>query len=347
MPNETANLKLKLYDPDADANERVYDFIKNTTGYTNSNAMKIDAAVGEIKSDYLPLSGGKMTGSITMASGAKVVGNLDGTASVATKAVQDVDGNPIAASYAKISANAGFHNSIYRGKDITSKFNDGSLFANISNGTFDDLYIGDYFTKTCGDVTTNFRLAGFDIYYRCGDTQLTRHHAVIVPDKALTQNNMNAENVTTGGYTGSRMYTQTIPDLDAKLAAMVGSAHLVQYRDLLTTAVNNDAISSGYGAWKGATNSWEWKDTKCRLMNEVDVFGTTPFSSSGYDVGMANTQLPLFALNPELRVEANRDWWWLSSVAHSAYFCNVSSYGDAGNAGASSVSGVRPRFLIG
>lgn len=346
MPNETANLKLKLYDPDADADERVYDFIKNTTGYSNSNAMKVDTAIGQIKSDYLPLSGGRMTGSITMASGAKVVGNLDGTASLATKAVQDVDGRPIVSYYARISANAGFHNSIYRGQDITSKFNDGSLFANISNGTFDDLYIGDYFTKTCGDVTTAFRLAGFDIYYRCGDTQLTRHHAVIVPDKVLTRANMNASNITTGGYTGSRMYKETIPDLNAKLTSMVGSAHLIQYRDLLTNTTDN-SVSGAYGGWTGASSNWSWTDTKCRLMNEVDVYGTRVLSSSFFDVGIASAQLPLFALNPALRVEATRDWWWISSVAHSTSFCSVNYGGDADNYRASSVNGVRPRFLIG
>ena len=37
MPNESANLKLKLYDPDVDTNTLVYDFIKDTAGYTNSN----------------------------------------------------------------------------------------------------------------------------------------------------------------------------------------------------------------------------------------------------------------------------------------------------------------------
>ena len=314
---------------------------------TKSNVPADAFAVKEKLDSKLGLSGGVVVGDIILDENAKVVGDLNGTASVATKAVQDGNGNIITSSYPMIYANAGFHNSIYRGKDITSKFNDGSLFVNISNGTFNDLYIGDYFTKTCGDVTTNFRLAGFDIYYRCGDAALAKHHAVIVPDKVLTTANMNASTTVTGGYVGSRMYTGTIPDLNAKLEAMVGSEHLIKYRDLLSIEVNDSVVSGGYGGWKGASSNWEWKDTKCRLMNEVDVYGTVINSSSRYDVGLANVQLPLFALNPSLRIEASRRWWWLSSVAGLSIFCAVSPSGDGAYHGASVADGVRPRFLIG
>ena len=45
MPNESTNLKLKLYDPDADADALVYDFLKDITGYTNSNFVKIDTSI--------------------------------------------------------------------------------------------------------------------------------------------------------------------------------------------------------------------------------------------------------------------------------------------------------------
>ena len=48
MPNESANLKLKLYDPDADANALVYDLLKDICGYTNSNFVKIDTKTKDI-----------------------------------------------------------------------------------------------------------------------------------------------------------------------------------------------------------------------------------------------------------------------------------------------------------
>ena len=347
MSIETTNLGLILYDPSQDKDEKVRDVISNVLGYTNSNMTKIDKEIGNVKDGYLPLAGGQMTGNIVLIDTVRFVGALQGNADTATKALQDGDGNVIVSTYPQIQSNAGYHNSVYRGKDITDKFTSGSLFANISNGTFEDLFIGDYFTATCNNVTTKWRLAGFDIYYNCGDTALTRHHAVVIPDNALLRANMNADHTTVGGYKGSRMYTETIPDLATKISAMVGSSHLIQYRDLLTKTVNTNAVSGGYTGWNGASSDWEWADTTVRLCNEIDVYGTRAFSSSAFDVGMACVQLPLFALNPALRVEANRDWWWLSAVSLSDSFCFVGSDGNAGGLWASNVAGVRPRFLIG
>ena len=326
------------------------------TSETNAKTSETNAA--NTLAGALKLSGGTMTGDITMSGDAKFVGNLTGNADTATtatnanhatsagKATNDGNGNNIANTYGKISAVAGYHNSIFRGNDITSKFTDGSLFTAISAGTFNDLYIGDYFIATCNGVSTKWRLAGFDIYYRCGDTQLTRHHAVVIPDNALMRSNMNNDHVTTGSYVGSKMYTEVLPGLSTQISNMVGSSHLIKYRDLFANATENVA-SGGYSGWTGASRSWAWYDCTIRLCNEVDMYGTCSFSSSGYDVGMACVQLPLFRLSPDLRVEANRDWWWLSAVASSDYFCSVSCNGDADYGWASNVLGVRPRFLIG
>ena len=347
MSRETSNLGLILYDPSEDKDVKVRDVIDKVLGFTASNTVKIDTKLGEIELGYLPLAGGEMTGNIVLKDTTRFVGALQGNADTATKSIQDGNGNVIVSTYPQIQSNAGYHNSVYRGKDITDKFTSGTLFANISNGTFEDLFIGDYFTATCNGVDTKWRLAGFDIYYNCGDTALTRHHAVVIPDNVLLRANMNADHTSVGGYKGSRMYTETIPDLATKIGAMVGTSHLIQYRDLLTKTINADAISGAYGAWKGASSDWEWTDTTVRLCNEIDVYGTRALSSSFYDVGIACVQLPLFALNPALRVEANRDWWWLSAVGGSDGFCYVNDGGYAGGSWASAVSGVRPRFLIG
>lgn len=331
------------------------------------NAKTSETNAANILADALKTTGGTMTGNITMSGSAKFVGDLTGNADTATtatnanhatnadsatsatsagRATNDGNGNNIANTYGKISAVAGYHNSIFRGSDITSKFTDGTLFSAISAGTFDDLYIGDYFTATCNGVSTKWRLAGFDIYYNCGDTALTRHHAVVIPDNILMTSNMNTDHVTTGAYVGSRMYTEVLPGLATQISNMVGSSHLIKYRDLFANATASTA-SGGYSGWTGASSSWAWYDCTIRLCNEIDVYGTRSFTSSGYDVGMACVQLPLFILSPNLRVEANRNWWWLSAVADSGFFCVVSGDGYADGGWASFVIGVRPRFLIG
>ena len=62
------------------------------------------------------------------------------------------------------------HNGSYRGKYLGTSVT-AEQYAAISAGTFEDLYIGDYWT--IGGV--NYRIAAFDYYWNCGDTALTTH----------------------------------------------------------------------------------------------------------------------------------------------------------------------------
>lgn len=111
--------------------------------------------------------------------------------------------------------NAGAHNAIYRGKSLGSTVTT-AQYAAIKAGTFDDLYIGDYWT--IGGV--NYRIAAFDYYLNSGDTSCTTHHVVIVPDTCLYNAQMHntssggyeggAANTTAGGYVGSDMYKSNL-----------------------------------------------------------------------------------------------------------------------------------------
>lgn len=57
MPNESTNLKLKLYDPDVDANVLVYDFLKDIAGYTSSNFVKIDTSINTLHDSIIGTDG--------------------------------------------------------------------------------------------------------------------------------------------------------------------------------------------------------------------------------------------------------------------------------------------------
>lgn len=57
MPNESTNLKLKLYDPDVDANALVYDLLKDICGYTNSNFVKIDTNINDLHNHIIGTDG--------------------------------------------------------------------------------------------------------------------------------------------------------------------------------------------------------------------------------------------------------------------------------------------------
>jgi hypothetical protein len=99
----------------------------------------------------------------------------------------------------KEPAGAGFHNSIYRGKWLGEYPTEKQLEA-IENGTFKDLFIGDYWSGNSG---INYRIAAFDYYYGIGEKPCDKHHVVIVPDQTLNLSGSRISN--RGGYTFSTL----------------------------------------------------------------------------------------------------------------------------------------------
>lgn len=283
----------------------------------------------------------------------KTYADFDALAADGTAADSSKLGGKLPNFYTNISNvvadGAGAHNAIYRGKNIQDKFADGTLYTAISNGTFADLFIGDYFdisitTSLGGTESVRCLLAGFDMYWGCGASLYT-HHAVVVPANCFaTMAAMNSSDTTEGAYVGSAMYTTVLPVYQAALESVFGDK-LITISDLLSNAVSN-----------GASSGWSEYDSKIRLINESEVYGSNVWSG-GYDVGFAKTQLPLFTLNPAKIVcgvgganyasNTARTYWWLSSVTNSACFAYVSYSGNASFNIASLSGGVRPRWLIG
>lgn len=156
---------------------------------------------------------------------------------------------------------------------------------------------------------------------------------------------MNSSHTTTGGYVGSAMWTTHIPKVAAGFEAAFGAAHILEHRELLSNAMDDNVKSNAYDGWSGAASNWAWVNVKANLANENMVYGAPVLSSSLYDTGECNSQLAAFRLNHGL-ICSDRCWWWLRSVAHSAHFCNVSDDGYAGDSGAASSLGVRPTALL-
>lgn len=227
---------------------------------------------------------------------------------------------------------AAAHNCIYRGKNLGTSVT-AEQYAAISSGKFTDLYIGDYWVIK--GVT--YRIAAFDYYYNCGDTNFTKHHVVIVPDTSLYKAQMNTSNVTTGGYTGSAMYKSNLAQAKTTIKAAFGSAHVLTKRELLTNAVNGNTPSG-----------WAWFDSDVELMNEVQVYGSVAWGAhdgNGYNVASGDGQFPLFMFD---RTKLhNREDYWLRDVSSATVFSLVSGYGRAYFFGASLSFGVRPAFCIG
>jgi hypothetical protein len=240
-------------------------------------------------------------------------------------------------------SNAGAHNAIYRGKSLGSTVTT-AQYAAIKAGTFDDLYIGDYWT--IGGV--NYRIAAFDYYLNSGDTNCTTHHVVIVPDTCLYNAQMHntssggwesgAANTTAGGYVGSDMYKSNLEQAKTTIKSAF-SGHILKHRIYLTNAVANGRASGG-----------AWCDSEVDLMCEQMVYGSGIFSpvSDGSNVPanyrVEKSQLPLFQHEPS-RI-CNRATWWLRDVITASYFARVTVDGGANFYYASGSLGVRPAFCI-
>lgn len=227
---------------------------------------------------------------------------------------------------------AAAHNCIYRGKNLGTSVT-AEQYAAISSGKFTDLYIGDYWV--INGVT--YRIAAFDYYYNCGDTNFTKHHVVIVPDTSLYKAQMNTSNVTTGGYTGSAMYKSNLAQAKTTIKAAFGSAHVLTKRELLTNAVNGNTPSG-----------WAWFNSDVELMNEVQAYGSVAWGAhdgNGYNVASGDGQFPLFMFD---RTKLhNREDYWLRDVSSATGFSLVSGDGSASSINASFSGGVRPAFCIG
>ena len=265
-------------------------------------------------------------------------------------------------------------------KDITAYITDGTFWKRLAGtdgyALFEDIYVGDYFKmsrpisayeRTGQYQTTGSQyvtIAGLDTMMYNGDQEngVDYHHAVMVAGQGFSgtqhfgRSRMNATNTTEGGYKASEMNTLVLGEvtstgstaadatINQQLYAEFGS-HLKTTRELVTNSINATGYNR-FGSATGCANYWGWISAQAVLMSEVEVYGATVWSSSGYDTGNANRQLPLFAFSKQAQ-NNHTTYYWFKDVASAALFCRAAADGCADSTPASdSYTSVRPRFII-
>jgi len=228
---------------------------------------------------------------------------------------------------------AAAHNCVYRGKALGTSVTSEQWTA-IQNGTFDGLFLGDYWTIGGED----YIIAAFDYWHNTGDTACTKPHVVTFPRNNLYTYKFNPTNTTEGGYIGSDLYKNGLTQAKQMVAAAFGSAHILSHREHLVNAVTN-----------GKPTGSDWYDSTVDLMNENMVYGGRQFSpmpdgtdplSTCRNYTVDKSQLPLFRLAPWMI--CNRNSYWLRDVVSAARFARVSSNGEAGCDNPNAADGVRP-----
>lgn len=305
------------------------------TAATNAGTSETNAATSASDAEDAKTAAETAAGS---ASGDAAAAEIAKTA--AETAATNVE-NAAAPVLAILSSGAGAHNSIYRGKNLGTSVT-ATQWAAIADGSFTDLYIGDYW----GIDGVYWRIAAFDYYLNSGDTSCTTHHVVIVPDTCLYSAQMHntssggyedgAANTTDGGYVGSDMYKSNLQQAKTTIKTAFGSTHVLVKREHLTNAVTGNAPSG-----------WGWFDSDIELMNEVQAYGSVAWGAhdgNGYNVALGDSQFPLFAFD---RTNLhNQEDYWLRDVSSAVDFAYVSNGGFANSNGASFSFGVRPAFAI-
>lgn len=230
------------------------------------------------------------------------------------------------------------HRNIFRGKNLGTSVTATQKTA-IQNGSFDDLFIGDYWVIN----GVNWRIVDMDYWYNTFTTDyepFTTHHLVIMPDTCLYYNVMNDDYTTVGGYVGSDMYKTGLTQAKTTITTAFGSMVLT-HGEYLVNAITN-------GKPSGAT----LKASMVEIPSEIMMYGTNIYSpgNDGTTIPSLYTycksQLALFDIAPQFIIVPD-DYYWLRDVVSSGGFAIVYSDGYAGSYAADAGFGVRPVFSIG
>lgn len=227
---------------------------------------------------------------------------------------------------------------IVRGKKIGVQLTEEQK-ASIRNGTFDDMFLGDYWEIN----GRKYRIVDFDYWYDKGDTRCTTHHVVVMPDSPMYTAAMHTSSSTSSGYVGSNMYTAGLNNAKSTINNDFSANNVLIHREFLINKTTSGYPSAG-----------EWTDSSVELPNEIMIFGS--FINSAANPGVtgeptvkrytvSNRQLALFNVCPKLATP-RAGQTWLRDICSSTHYARLDDYGCCQATSATAEFGVRPVFGI-
>lgn len=219
---------------------------------------------------------------------------------------------------------------LYRGKALGSSVTS-TQFAAIKNGTFVDLFPGDYWS--IGNRI--WRIMDYNYW-----PDVTENHLVIMPDSNVIENTkMNDLATNTGGYTSSKLRTETISSALTIVQGAFGDSHLLSHRTLIVTIPNGTSPQGTYGYIN---------NTKIEIPDQIMLFGSVLVGNGpNRTCQEALGQFATCAIAPLI---SYRTSCWLKECIWETGFAAISSSGQyIEHVSANSATrGIRPVFgLIG
>ena len=309
--------------------------------------------------DYLPLTGGNLTGNLTVQN--KNVATEEFVNNIKINIIKKNDGNDY-----------------YDDSDITSLIyagnGAGTLRNEIANGDFSRVHPGQ---TIVGRVTgTTYIVVGCNIYLHRGDTELTQNHIGLMPIQLVgNAGNLlwsgrtyagSGVNHTTQGYApwasdnntegknqascykDSYIAKTVLPKVDnlwLKPDFENQGISVLTFRNLEAISFDTNATCMSNPNLRGCATNWGWTSRRLVLPSELEIYGHYHWSGSPWESGSQHTQLPLYR-HKEIHKVYSRVDIWLKDSASASYACIVYAGGGAGNYYTSYVLRVCPLFLI-
>lgn len=263
-------------------------------------------------------------------------------------------------------------NKIWRGKNLGAITQ--AQLDNISDGSFKDMYLGDYWTfnvsykknryltdsgatampteasstTTTGSVTAT--IVGFDYYKGLSGNATCPHHVVVILGeffRAAMHNPVGTTTTIEKAYMGTTMYTNTLPAIQDALVAgttlLNGHINTDKVWNYLPNSNKSDSTTMSY------PTSSEVVKTSIFLPTEENICGYPVRTESPrhyYSVDQAQFPALAYGSGRVSSSATNRYYGWLRDMHSTSSFADASYAGGVGAGGVAYVFDVRPAICI-
>ena len=152
--------------------------------------------------------------------------------------------------------------------------------------------------------------------------RLTENHVGLIVIPHTTQKWNESGNTYTGadgrgaGYANSDLHYYLVNTLLPLVQQDLGSSHVLAHNKLLSNAVNQTGTNK-MGSATGCSSGWGWVSSYISALSEVQVYGATVWSSSGFDTGEACRQLDVFRVYNHTEIFGG-EYPWLRDVVSAS-----------------------------
>ena len=181
--------------------------------------------------------------------------------------------------------------------------------------------------------------------------RLTQNHVGLIVIPHTTQKWNESGNTYTGadgrgaGYLNSDLHYYLKNTLLPLVKTDLGASNLLSHSKLLSNAVNQNGYNR-FGEATGCASGWTWEaDCFISALSEVQVYGATVWSSSGYDTGEACRQLDVFRHYNHTEIFGG-EYPWLRDVVSASHAAFADYYGSATHYAASNAYCVAALILF-